>query len=80
MSVIDVEGTETQRLKNQAALQLLQAWRTEDAQEQAEAWLGAARSSRRRLVNTGGRWCGVVEEDDCSIRNTLIKGELWKRR
>ena len=38
-SVIDVEGTETQRLKNQAALQLLQAWRTDDAQEQAETWM-----------------------------------------
>ena len=37
-SVIDVEGTETQRLKNQAALQLFQAWRTDDAQEQAETW------------------------------------------
>ena len=38
-SVIDVEGTEIQRLKNQAALQLLQAWRTDDAQEQAETWM-----------------------------------------
>jgi len=38
-SVIDVEGTETQRLKNQVALQLLQAWRTADAQEQAETWM-----------------------------------------
>ena len=38
-SVIDVEGTETQRLKNQAALQLLQAWRIDDAQEQAETWM-----------------------------------------
>jgi len=38
-SVVDVEGTETQRLKNQAALQLLQAWRTDDAQEQAETWM-----------------------------------------
>lgn len=38
-SVIDVEGTETQRLQNQAALQLLQAWRTDDAQEQAETWM-----------------------------------------
>ena len=38
-SVIDVEGTETQRHKNQAALQLLQAWRTDDAQEQAETWM-----------------------------------------
>ena len=38
-SVIDVEGTETQRIKNQAALQLLQAWRTDDAQEQAETWM-----------------------------------------
>ena len=38
-SVIDVEGTETQCLKNQAALQLLQAWRTDDAQEQAETWM-----------------------------------------
>ena len=37
--MIDVEGTETQRLKNQAALQLLQAWRTDDAQEQAETWM-----------------------------------------
>ena len=36
--VIDIEETETQRLKNQAALQLLQAWRTDDAQEQAETW------------------------------------------
>ena len=38
-SVIDVEGTETQRLKNQAALQLLQTWCTDDAQEQAETWM-----------------------------------------
>jgi hypothetical protein len=38
-SVVDVEGTETQRLKNQVALQLLQAWRTDDAQEQAETWM-----------------------------------------
>ncbi len=37
-SVIEVEGTEAQRLKNQAALQLLQAWRTDDAQEQADTW------------------------------------------
>jgi len=37
-SVIDIEGTETQRLKNQAALQLLQAWRTDDAREQADTW------------------------------------------
>jgi hypothetical protein len=35
---IAVEGTEAQRGKNQAALQLLQAWRTENAQEQAETW------------------------------------------
>ena len=35
---IAVEGTEAQRRKNQAALQLLQAWRTENAQEQAETW------------------------------------------
>jgi hypothetical protein len=38
-SVIDVEGTETQRLKDQAALQLLQTWRTDDAQEQTETWM-----------------------------------------
>ena len=38
-SVIDVEGTETQRLKNQTALQLLQAWHTDNAQEQAETWM-----------------------------------------
>jgi hypothetical protein len=38
-TVIDVEGTETQRLKNQAALQLLQTWRIDDAQEQAETWI-----------------------------------------
>jgi hypothetical protein len=38
-SVIDVEGTETQRLKNQTALRLLQAWRTDDAQEQTETWM-----------------------------------------
>lgn len=38
-SVIDVEGNEPQRLKNQDALQLLQAWRTDDAQEQAETWM-----------------------------------------
>jgi hypothetical protein len=37
-SGIVVEGTEAQRQKNQAALQLLQAWRTENAQEQAETW------------------------------------------
>jgi len=37
-SVIAVEGTEEQRLKNQAALQLLRTWRTEDAQEQIETW------------------------------------------
>jgi len=35
---IAVEGTEAQRCKNQAALQLLQAWRTENVQEQAETW------------------------------------------
>jgi hypothetical protein len=34
-----IEGTETQRLKNQAILQLLQAWRTDDAQEQADTWM-----------------------------------------
>jgi hypothetical protein len=33
-----VEGTEAQRCKNQAALQLLHAWRTDNAQEQAETW------------------------------------------
>ena len=38
-SVIDVEGTETQRLKDQATLQLLQTWRTDDAQEQTETWM-----------------------------------------
>ena len=38
-AVIDVEGTEAQRLKNQAALQLLQAWRTDAAQEQAATWM-----------------------------------------
>jgi hypothetical protein len=38
-SVVDIEGTETQRLKKQAALQLLQAWRTDDAQKQAETWM-----------------------------------------
>ena len=38
LSVIAVEGTEEQRRKNQAALQLLRIWRTEDAQEQAETW------------------------------------------
>jgi hypothetical protein len=38
-SVIGAEETETQRLKNQAALQLLQAWHTDDAQEQAETWM-----------------------------------------
>lgn len=37
-SVIAVEGTEEQHLKNQAALQLLQTWRTEDVQEQTETW------------------------------------------
>lgn len=37
--VIDAEATEEQRLKNQAALQLLQTWRTEDAQEQANTWM-----------------------------------------
>jgi hypothetical protein len=35
---IAVEGTEAQRCMNQAALQLLQAWRTENPQEQAETW------------------------------------------
>ena len=54
-SVIDIEWTEIQRLKNQAALQLLQAWRTDDAQEQAETWmvikeaLGEDRLSDRSL-------------------------------
>jgi hypothetical protein len=38
-SVLNVEGTETQRLKTQAALQLLRAWRTDDAQEQTETWM-----------------------------------------
>jgi hypothetical protein len=33
-----VEGSETQRRKNQAALDLLRTWRDEDAQEQAETW------------------------------------------
>jgi len=37
--VIEGEGTEAQRLKNQEALQLLQAWRTDDAQEQADTWM-----------------------------------------
>jgi hypothetical protein len=37
-SELVVEGTEAQRCKNQAALQLFHAWRTEDAQEQAETW------------------------------------------
>ena len=37
--MLNVEGTETQRLKNQAALQLLRAWRTDDAQEQTETWM-----------------------------------------
>ena len=37
-SAIRVEGTEEQRRKNQAVLQLLQTWRTTDAQEQAETW------------------------------------------
>ena len=36
--VIRVEGTEEQRRKNQTVLQLLQTWRTTDAQEQAETW------------------------------------------
>jgi hypothetical protein len=52
---IAVEGTEAQRYQNQAALQLLQAWRTENAQEQAETWtvikttLAADRLSDRPL-------------------------------
>ena len=37
-SEIAVEGTDAQRHKNQAALRLLQAWRTTDAQEQADTW------------------------------------------
>ena len=37
-SGIAVEGTETQCLKNQAALQLLRTWCIEDTQEQAETW------------------------------------------
>jgi hypothetical protein len=36
--VIEIEGTEAQSLKNQAAIELLKAWRAEDAQEQRETW------------------------------------------
>lgn len=36
--VSEIEGTEAQSLKNQAAIALLKAWRTEDAQEQRETW------------------------------------------
>ncbi len=36
--VIEIKGTEAQSLKNQAAVALLKAWRTEDAQEQCETW------------------------------------------
>ena len=36
-SEMTVEGSETQRQKNQAALALLRAWQ-EEAQEQAETW------------------------------------------
>jgi|GraSoiStandDraft_10_1057309.scaffolds.fasta_scaffold1859144_2 hypothetical protein len=35
---VTVEGSETQRRKNQAALALLRTWTDEDAQEQAETW------------------------------------------
>jgi hypothetical protein len=35
---VTVEGSETQRRKNQAALALLRTWTAEDAQEQAETW------------------------------------------
>ena len=38
-ALVIIEGTEMQRLKNQAALQLLQAWRTDDAQEHADTWM-----------------------------------------
>jgi hypothetical protein len=36
--VIEIEGTEAQALKNQAAIALLKAWRAKDAQEQRETW------------------------------------------
>ncbi len=36
--VIEIEGTAAQSLKNQAAIELLKAWRAEDAQEQRETW------------------------------------------
>ena len=39
LRLVIIEGTEMQRLKNQAALQLLQAWRTDDAQEHADTWM-----------------------------------------
>jgi len=35
---VTVEGSETQRQKNQAALALLRSWQEEEAQEQAETW------------------------------------------
>lgn len=35
---VTVEGSETQRQQNQAALALLRAWQDEDAHEQAETW------------------------------------------
>jgi hypothetical protein len=37
-SEVTVEGSETQRQKNQAALALLRSWQEEEAQEQAETW------------------------------------------
>lgn len=36
--IIAIEGTEAQSLKNQAAIALLKAWRTEDPQEHCETW------------------------------------------
>ncbi len=51
-----VVGTAAQRLKNHAALQFLQAWRTEEAQAQYETWTA---------IKT------AVEEDRLSDRSLL---------
>ena len=88
-SVIDIEGTETQRLKNQAALQLLQAWRTDDAQEQAETWmvikkaLEEDRLSDRSLFqeHAGLRcqprpWEGLSMADDTPTSPSALQQEI----
>lgn len=44
---VQIEGTEAQYLKNQMAIELLKAWRTDDAQEQRETWITVKVASAR---------------------------------